>query len=468
MADRFQDAFRRAATDQSATAPVAATYSEAYIDRVEAAIDHAEEQIVSISANAKAVSFAKGDAAEAWHAGTANIDAVRRGHTPEALAPRETIDHGPDIVFGEDRLDPAQLKYYADANSSAKAVAEPGYEDMAKVIPADQLPQARDWLIDRADSLQSTDPGTADLYRNAAETITDRVSHAGSHSTPLTERQSSELVDDARDDGALDLSSLGLTPDQYIEMTDALRVTAGGAAEAAAIAAGIQVAGFVIAAIRRAVDEGSLTAADLEELSQGRAVAVSRSALSGTLAGAITLAAGEGALGDAAQALAPEAISACVVVTINSAILAYRASTGQIGWDAAGYQMAKGGSAVAGAMVGAAIGTAIMPVIGTIVGSIIGGAAVRLTVNQTEHVAMTLAVTNGWTYFGLVAQNYAVPDRVLASLGWDTIEVEAMELETVEVDSVEYERMTLDRTEIDEPIWLMRRGVIGVRTIGYV
>ena len=466
--DRFVDAYRRAAGEQAA-ARQATIATDDYVERVEEAIERFQNSVVSVTDNAKSIDFAKGDAAEMWHAGTANIDAVRQGLEPTAWAPRETVDHGPDVVFGgHERLDPAQLKYYSDAQASARAVSEPGYEDMTKIIPADQVQKAHWWLTQRAERLQDSNPVESERLQHAADTLSDHLSRHGVESLPLSESDSRGLVTDARDDGQLQLNDLGLTPDQVIELNDALRQTMEGGAEAAAVAAGIQIATYVVAAIQRAVDEGSLTSDDLLELAQGRGGAVAKSAFTGTMAGAFSLAAQSGALGDSATLIAPEAISALVVLAVNSAILTYRASIGQIGWDTAGYQIAKGSTVIAGAITGGAIGTAILPGIGTVVGSIIGGASVRIATNRSEHIAMALAVTNGWTYFGIVRQDYSVPERRLARMGWDTVDLDVGGIDGVDLDATDLEPMALDRSDLDDSVWYLRRGVIGVRTIGYV
>lgn len=306
--DRFGDAFRSAATPL-ASATVAATASSDYLDTVKSQIERCQEAIAKAADTDKALPFVQGDAAEPWHAGTLNIDAVRRGGSPSAEAPRETTAYSPDVVFAPGRSDPAQLKYYRSAEESARALADPGYAGMDLVPPADQLAGARAYLLRRAEQLGTSDPDAAQRYADAAGRLTDRLSHEGAASTPLTRAQAEELVQDIREDGHLDLGEWGLALRQQVDLSDEAREVADHALDAAEIAFALQLTGYVMSTVQRAVDEGSLTTEDLRELALGPSTAVAKSAFTGTVAGGLALAAGEGLLGDAAEALAPETLS---------------------------------------------------------------------------------------------------------------------------------------------------------------
>ena len=188
----------------------------------------------------------------------------------------------------------------------------------------------------------------------------------------------------------------------------------------------------------------------------------------GTVAGGLAMAASSGALGDAAEALAPEAISLIVVMTVNAAISAIKASRGEISWDEAGYRMAKSSIVVAGGTAGAVIGTALLPGIGTVIGSIVGAAVTRTVTVGTEHVAMSLAVSHGWSFFGIVDQDYRVPEPTLRCLGWDTVQLDGNLMDNVELDQVQLDTNDFDSNLLDAPVRFIRRGVIGVRRVGYV
>ena len=81
--------------------------------------------------------FLKGFAAEDWHEGTFNINAVLQGKSTRAFAPRDT--GRVDITV--DDLE-AQLKYYKTGKDSAKQQLD--YLGQQRIIPADQMREARD------------------------------------------------------------------------------------------------------------------------------------------------------------------------------------------------------------------------------------------------------------------------------------------------------------------------------------
>ncbi|MCL2824569.1 MAG: hypothetical protein FWD57_11305, partial [Polyangiaceae bacterium] len=60
-----------------------------YCDRVDAELDSMVSRMAELARNEKGISYAKGDIAEAWHAGTLNVDAARRGINVSATLPRD-------------------------------------------------------------------------------------------------------------------------------------------------------------------------------------------------------------------------------------------------------------------------------------------------------------------------------------------------------------------------------------------
>ena len=82
---KFRRDFRNAADNFGGG--VAAGDADAYAKRVESALEDVIAEMGRLADNQKGLHYAKGDVAEAWHAGTFNVDAVRRGADGAALAP---------------------------------------------------------------------------------------------------------------------------------------------------------------------------------------------------------------------------------------------------------------------------------------------------------------------------------------------------------------------------------------------
>jgi hypothetical protein len=73
------------------------------------------------------------------------------------------------------------------------------------------------------------------------------------------------------------------------------------------------------------------------------------------------------------------------------------------------------------------------------------------------------------TMFGVVKQDYQVPDYILKAIGIDVFEYEKYDFEKYIFNKFEYKKFTYNRFEYDEfEIKPLRRGVVGVRTIGYI
>ena len=80
---------------------------------------------------------------------------------------------------------------------------------------------------------------------------------------------------------------------------------------------------------------------------------------------------------------------------------------------------------------------------------------------------MSFCINSGSTFFGLVKQDYTLPDEVLLRLGFDLAELETCELETCELETCALETCELETCEL-EAVFMLRRGVIGFHRIGYI
>jgi len=83
--------------------------------------------------------YIKGDIAEPWHAGTTNIYAVAKGiEGIDAIVPRD-ISVYDIIAFSPTEFLKAQLKYFKTPEDTAKAISNPKYDGLIKIVPSDQL-----------------------------------------------------------------------------------------------------------------------------------------------------------------------------------------------------------------------------------------------------------------------------------------------------------------------------------------
>lgn len=102
------------------------------------------------------------------------------------------------------------------------------------------------------------------------------------------------------------------------------------------------------------------------------------------------------------------------------------------------------------------------------IGSLIG-CSVAVVYNIGKKKLIAFCVDTGFTCFGLVEQNYELPEQVLKEMGVDVIPVPRTEVDRVDIQRTQVgfsEVATSDYETID--ITVLKRGVIGVNKIGYV
>ena len=75
---------------------------------------------------------------------------------------------------------------------------------------------------------------------------------------------------------------------------------------------------------------------------------------------------------------------------------------------------------------------------------------------------MSFCVSSGFTLFGIVKQDYKLPEHIIKEIG-----IEIFEYEQYFIDEYQYETYDIEQYEGDF-ISFIRRGVIGVHQIGYI
>ena len=93
------------------------------------------------------------------------------------------------------------------------------------------------------------------------------------------------------------------------------------------------------------------------------------------------------------------------------------------------------------------------------IGSFVGSSIGSLTYDYGYKKAISFCVDTGFTMFGLVEQDYTLPEEIIKQIGVDVLDYETFDVDTFSPETFEPE--SLD-------IIYLRRGVIGVSKIGYL
>lgn len=131
--------------------------------------------------------------AENFVADSYNLDAtINRSDTPRATVPEEHGLSSPDIQYGDEQ---ASLKFYKDAKSSAMRQSDPGYGDQKRIVPSDQVEDAKAELTKKAHINRAKGREDAAVQQEKTrELIDDRIRGAdGTESTPMTKEQNDDL-----------------------------------------------------------------------------------------------------------------------------------------------------------------------------------------------------------------------------------------------------------------------------------
>ena len=125
-------------------------------------------------------------------------------------------------------------------------------------------------------------------------------------------------------------------------------------------------------------------------------------------------------------------------------------------------------------MIGAKIGGTIVqaltiefPGVGFLLGSVIG-CGIAAAYNQGKKLALALCVDTGFTFFGLVEQDYTLPADVLREIGIEVFDYKKYDYSQFECDRIDIPRFNLEHFEPDRfDVVFLRRGVIGISKVGY-
>lgn len=107
--------------------------------------------------------------------------------------------------------------------------------------------------------------------------------------------------------------------------------------------------------------------------------------------------------------------------------------------------------------------------LGFMIGSFVGSIAGSVIYSSIYNPVLSFCVDSGFTLFGLVDQDYELPEEVLKEIGIEVFEYEKFEYEPFEYEKFEYERFEYEQFEYEKLHTIfLRRGVIGVNCVGYM
>lgn len=108
-----------------------------------------------------------------------------------------------------------------------------------------------------------------------------------------------------------------------------------------------------------------------------------------------------------------------------------------------------------------------LPGIGYAIGSLLG-CSVAVVYNIDKKKFISFCVDTGFTCFGLVEQNYELPEEILHDMGIHTIPVPRTEVSRTRVNTTDIGNQVQREDYETIDITVLKRGIIRVNKIGYV
>lgn len=500
---------------KTAAAGLSAAAGQDYCKNIESAINIFEDEMYKIvkKHGNLGTEQCKGFVAEVWHANTFNINAALNTSPHKAFVDQSTDLGSVDISTNYGKT--FSLKYLSDAKKSANAQAKNYYTNyyeylrkprkskpmsfeeylqkydiknkpdellksvysgQYRVIPKEQLNEAIKHL-EKLIKIEKKKNGQnrALVYTNYLETLkklTDRVSDGeGVESIPLDKASAEVIVQLCKDekfkteDFGIDLQNM-ITNDYILQQA----LKAGYTASVMSLV--MEVAPEICNAIVFLIKNGEIDEKKLKKLGFDAIKGASLGFVRGYTSCALTIACRSGKLGKQFVNIESNVIAAITVLTIDTIKDAWLVALGKMSGREMREKTEDKAIITISALIGASIGTALLPeltVLGYMVGSFVGSVVGTLIAEGKNSFIMALCANTGITLFGIVDQNYALSKEMLKSLGLHVVEPNTVNLKINKVKYNTLNRINLNTHQIHAiEISTLRRGVIGVRRIGYV
>ena len=489
-----------------------------YVNAINSEIDELVAKINSYTANQKSSKILKGDVAEYWHSGTFNINAAVRGSTNRAeslksnglgsidiqLNSGEKYGSKYDSTAAKSLHEQAKTFYERYKEYAGKCVRDgreaPSYDEYIRanrdslkengldpdlidpdtplyvgqfrLVSSDQYELIKKQLLQKIEKERIVRPEQAKRYQDTLNMLRDCIQDEdGVESIKLTKEQAEKLADIAKS-GGFDPIECGLTTGNLVKCQYIMEQAFKAGTTAAVISLVLKTAPEIYHTICYLIENGEV---DVHQFKKIGFAALSGSAegfVRGSIAAAIATTCKAGLIGEAMKSVNPSIIGAVTVIAMNTAQNAFEVANGHMDRKALTDELVRDMFVSSCSLAAGGIVQSVfleLPVVGFMLGSFIGSMFGGLVYSAGYQTALSFCVDTGFTMFGLVKQDYTLPENVLREMGIDVFEYEKFLYPKFEYQKFEYPKFSFDRFNVNKiEITFLRRGVIGIREIGYV
>lgn len=446
------------------------------------AVDHLKKSINQHPHIQLDIEKFKGFVAEEWHAHTFNIDALRQGSEHRAYTLQENGYASVDVAtnFGKKY----SLKYSNTPESAEnmqsalhKETRMPKYQGQDRLIAAEQLEDAKAWAHRRALKDSSNRPEVARAHMDTEKHLVANISdEQGVESRELSIAESKQIAKEAKK-GVFDPEKHGLDKASLLEEVriDYVDQALKAGLTAASITAILQLAPELYKAIDYLIKHGEIDLNGIKRSGEKIISASGESFLRGSIAYSVEMSIQKGMLGEALKQVTPPIVGVAVTVILGAMKDSVLVAAGKMSSNEMGMHFVEtlciSSAYLAGAKIGGMIAQALapqLPGIGYALGSLLG-CSVAAVYNYGKSQLISFCIDTGFTCFGLVEQNYELPEQVLRELGIDTIPIARAQVDTADIPRAQIPSAQIEKAEYETiDITMLRRGLIGVNKIGYI
>lgn len=461
-------------------ADVAANMGASYVDAIEQAIKQLEDNINNHQYRNLGIGQLQGYMLEEWGSGTFNVDAVAADSADRAAVLHSTAKDSVDIQLDSGKAYSA--KSYVTAEKTAKAQARftpdtgnASYKGQGRLVPSDQLTDARAAAHREALRNQPIRSEVSEAYAETETELTDTIQNEEGISSRSASRKELEEIAKESKDKSFNAEEHGVSVESAIKTEYLLKQALKAGYTAAAVTVAVQLAPEIYKAIDFLIKHGELDVQQIKKMGTKGISAGAEGFLRGSVSSSLKIMCDAGVLGEAFKGINPTVLGtvvALVMQTVKNSILvaAGKMTTKQMGSAFVDTVVVSGGYLI-GAHIGGIIGQSLgfeLPVVGYLLGSLIGTSFCVLY-NIGKKKLISFCMDTGFTCFGLVEQNYELPEEVMNELGVETIPIPRTQIDRVEIPRAHARTTDINKTDYETiDITVLRRGVIGVNRIGYV
>ena len=469
-------------------ADFAAQVGAEYVNAVETAIRQLEDNINNHQYRNLGINQLQGYMFEEWSAGTFNIDAVAADSPYRAEVLHSLATDSVDVQIRKDgrTVGNYSAKSYANGAKSAieQARLDPktgraSYHNQGRLVPSDQLFDAQTEAHRRTVTNKHTRPGVSKAYAETEQKLTDRIlMDDGTSSTPETRKSYEKMAKNSKKQ-VFKVEQYGVTAKSAIQTDYLVKQALKAGYTTAAVTVAFQLAPEIYKAIDYLIKNRQLDVQQIKTMGVKGISAGAEGFLRGSVSASLQILCESGKLGERLKDINPTVLGTVVAIvmqTVKNSILvaAEQMNSRQMGAafaDSAiiscGYLAGSHLGAYIGGVIGQALGVEL-PVLGYLLGSLIG-TSFCVVYNIGKKQLISFCVDTGFTCFGLVEQNYELPEEVLNELGVETIPIPRTQVERTDVQCTSVLETGIETARYETiDITLLRRGVIGVNRIGYV